>query len=51
VGLDDDGQLFAIATLASICSLSPWFRPAAETLSICGGAAALAYGVGTLFNI
>lgn len=44
-------SFFAIGALKSIWSLSPWWRSAVETLSIGGAAAALAYGVGTLFNI
>lgn len=44
-------SFFAIGALKSIWSLSPWWRSAAETLLIGGAAAALAYGVGSLFNV
>ncbi|KPN61636.1 Predicted Fe2+/Mn2+ transporter, VIT1/CCC1 family [Aliiroseovarius crassostreae] len=43
-------SFFAIGALKSHWSLSPWWRSAGETLLIGGAAAALAYGVGTLFN-
>lgn len=41
---------FAIGTYKSVWSLSPWWRSGLETLAIGGTAAAIAYGVGTLFN-
>ena len=41
---------FAIGTLKSRWSLSPWWRSGAETLAIGGTAAAIAYFVGTLFH-
>lgn len=41
---------FAIGALKSFWSLSPWWRSAGETLLIGGSAAALAFGVGTLFH-
>nr|WP_084794263.1 VIT1/CCC1 transporter family protein [Pseudoponticoccus marisrubri] len=42
---------FAIGTLKSHWSLSPWWRSGAETLAIGGAAAGIAYGVGTLFTV
>ncbi len=42
---------FAIGALKSRWSLSAWWYSGAETLLIGGTAAALAYGVGALFNI
>lgn len=44
-------SFFAIGALKSHWSLSPWWRSALETMLIGGAAAALAYGVGTLFNV
>lgn len=41
---------FAIGAAKSIWSLSPWWRSGLETLAIGGAAAALAYGVGSLFG-
>ncbi len=41
---------FAIGAGKSIWSLSPWWRSGFETLAIGGAAAAIAYGVGTLFH-
>ncbi|MBP0483992.1 VIT1/CCC1 transporter family protein [Sagittula salina] len=41
---------FGIGTLKSRWSLTPWWRSGLETLSIGGLAAALAYGVGSLFG-
>lgn len=41
---------FAIGALKSRWSLAPWWRSGLETLAIGGAAAALAYGVGTLFH-
>jgi VIT1/CCC1 family predicted Fe2+/Mn2+ transporter len=41
---------FAIGSLKARWSLAPWWRSGAETLAIGGAAAALAYGVGTLFG-
>ncbi|MFT4961281.1 MAG: VIT1/CCC1 family predicted Fe2+/Mn2+ transporter [Paracoccaceae bacterium] len=41
---------FAIGALKSRWSLAPWWRSAGETLLIGGLAAAIAYGVGTLFH-
>lgn len=41
---------FCIGALKSFWSLSPWWRSASETLLIGGAAAALAFGVGTLFH-
>lgn len=43
-------SFFAIGALKSWWSLSSWWRSAAETLLIGGVAAAIAFGVGTLFN-
>ncbi|WGW03692.1 VIT1/CCC1 transporter family protein [Tropicibacter oceani] len=40
---------FAIGTLKSIWSLSPWWRSGLETLAIGGVAAVIAYSAGTLF--
>jgi VIT1/CCC1 family predicted Fe2+/Mn2+ transporter len=40
----------AIGSLKSAWSLAPWWRSGLETLAIGGTAAAIAYGVGTLFN-
>lgn len=40
-----------IGALKSIWSLTPWWRSATETLAIGGGAAAIAYFVGTLFHV
>lgn len=40
----------AIGALKSHWSLAPWWRSAAETLAIGGGAAMIAYFVGTLFR-
>lgn len=42
---------FAIGSLKSRWSLSPWWRSGAETLLIGGTAAAIAYGVGSLFHV
>ena len=42
---------FAIGALKSIWSLSPWWRSAGETLLIGGLAAAIAFFVGSLFNL
>lgn len=44
-------SFFAIGALKSRWSLAPWWRSGLETLAIGGVAAALAYGVGTLFNL
>ncbi|GAA4225326.1 VIT1/CCC1 family predicted Fe2+/Mn2+ transporter [Sagittula marina] len=41
---------FAIGTLKSLWSLTPWWRSGLETLAIGGTAAGIAYGVGTLFG-
>jgi VIT1/CCC1 family predicted Fe2+/Mn2+ transporter len=41
---------FGIGAIKSHWSLSPWWRSALETLAIGGTAAAIAYGVGTLFH-
>ena len=41
---------FAIGAYKSVWSLSPWWKSGLETLAIGGTAAAIAYGVGTLFN-
>ncbi len=41
---------FGIGTYKSQWSLAPWWRSGLETLLIGGAAAAIAYGVGTLFN-
>lgn len=41
---------FAIGTAKSIWSLASWWRSGLETLVIGGAAAAMAYGVGTLFH-
>lgn len=41
---------FAIGAYKSVWSLSPWWKSGCETLAIGGTAAAIAYGVGTLFN-
>jgi VIT1/CCC1 family predicted Fe2+/Mn2+ transporter len=41
---------FAIGALKSRWSLAPWWRSGLETLAIGGTAAAIAYGVGTLFQ-
>ena len=41
---------FAIGTLKSRWSLSPWWKSGLETLLIGGIAASIAYGVGTLFR-
>lgn len=42
---------FAIGAIKSHWSLGPWWRSAFETLVIGGAAAAIAYGVGTLFHV
>lgn len=42
---------FAIGALKSFWSVGPWWRSASETLLIGGAAAALAFGVGSLFHI
>ncbi|WP_068109475.1 VIT1/CCC1 transporter family protein [Tropicimonas marinistellae] len=42
---------FAIGAAKSLWSLSPWWRSGLETLAIGGTAAALAYAVGTLFQV
>jgi len=42
---------FAIGTLKSRWSLSPWWRSGLETLAIGGIAAAIAFGVGSLFRV
>jgi len=44
------GVFFAIGALKSRWSLSPWWKSGTETLLIGGVAAAIAYGVGSLFN-
>lgn len=44
------GVFFAIGALKSRWSLAPWWRSGIETLLIGGVAAAIAYGVGTLFH-
>ena len=44
------GVFFAIGALKSRWSLAPWWRSGLETLAIGGTAAAIAYGVGTLFQ-
>ncbi len=41
---------FAIGALKSRWSLAPWWRSGGETLLIGGAAAAMAFGVGTLFH-
>lgn len=41
---------FAIGAVKSVWSLEPWWRSGLETLAIGGTAAAMAYGVGTLFT-
>ena len=41
---------FAIGAAKSLWSLAPWWRSGFETLAIGGAAAAIAYGVGTLFH-
>ncbi len=41
---------FAIGAAKSVWSLAPWWRSGLETLLIGGAAAAMAYGVGTLFH-
>ncbi|MCE8510898.1 VIT1/CCC1 transporter family protein [Ruegeria pomeroyi] len=41
---------FAIGALKSRWTLAPWWRSGLETLAIGGAAAAIAYGVGTLFH-
>lgn len=45
------GVFFAIGALKSHWSLAPWWRSGGETLLIGGIAAAIAYGVGTLFHV
>lgn len=42
---------FAIGAFKSHWSLTPWWRSGIETLAIGGAAAALAYGVGSLFQL
>jgi VIT1/CCC1 family predicted Fe2+/Mn2+ transporter len=42
---------FAIGAFKSKWSLAPWWRSGLETLLIGGTAAAIAYFVGTLFNV
>jgi len=42
---------FAVGTVKSYWSLSPWWRSGLETLAIGGIAAAMAYGVGSLFQV
>lgn len=42
---------FAIGAVKSHWALTPWWRSGAETLAIGGAAAALAYGVGSLFQV
>ncbi|MEP2715329.1 VIT1/CCC1 transporter family protein [Pseudophaeobacter sp.] len=42
---------FVIGAVKSHWSLTPWWRSGAETLAIGGAAAALAYGVGSLFQV
>ncbi|SFT97690.1 VIT1/CCC1 transporter family protein [Sedimentitalea nanhaiensis] len=44
------GVFFAIGAAKSRWSLAPWWRSGLETLTIGGIAAAIAYGVGTLFQ-
>ncbi|WP_366847515.1 VIT1/CCC1 transporter family protein, partial [Pseudophaeobacter sp.] len=41
---------FAIGAFKSHWALTPWWRSGAETLAIGGAAAALAYGVGCMFQ-
>ncbi len=41
---------FLIGAVKSVWSLEPWWRSGLETLAIGGVAAAMAYGVGTLFT-
>ena len=41
---------FGIGTLKARWSLNPWWRSGAETLLIGGIAAAIAFGVGSLFH-
>lgn len=45
------GVFFCIGALKSRWSLAPWWRSGFETLAIGGAAAAMAYGVGTLFHV
>ncbi|KPA21320.1 VIT family protein [Shimia sp. SK013] len=42
---------FAIGTMKAKWSLEPWWKSGLETLAIGGVAAAIAYGVGSLFNV
>ena len=42
-------SFFTIGALKSHWSLSPWWRSAGETMMIGGAAAAIAFGVGSLF--
>jgi vacuolar iron transporter family protein len=44
------GVFFAIGALKSRWSLAPWWRSGIETLLIGGAAAAMAFGVGSLFH-
>jgi len=44
------GSFFAIGALKSRWALTSWWRSGGETLLIGGAAAAIAYGVGTLFH-
>lgn len=44
-------SFFTIGALKSHWSLSPWWRSAGETMMIGGAAAAIAFGVGSLFAI
>ena len=44
------GVFFAIGAFKSRWSLAPWWRSGGETLLIGGAAAAIAFGVGTLFH-
>ncbi|MFT6457567.1 VIT1/CCC1 transporter family protein [Pseudophaeobacter arcticus] len=48
--IDGSVTTFAIGAFKSHWALTPWWRSGAETLAIGGAAAALAYGVGRLFQ-
>ncbi len=50
-GLLTMAGFFTVGALKSRWSLSPWWRSGLETTLIGGAAAALAYGVGTFFNV
>jgi VIT1/CCC1 family predicted Fe2+/Mn2+ transporter len=41
---------FSIGALKSYWSLAPWWRSGLETLAIGGVAAAIAFGVGSMFH-